>query len=55
MKYYYAIFKKSRKTVEVDFPDLPGCVTYGKDWEEALANAEDVDFSIIYIIMQIST
>jgi len=29
-------------TVEVEFPDLAGCVTFGKDWEEALKNAEDV-------------
>lgn len=42
MKRYYAIFTKSAKTVEVEFPDLPGCVTFGKDWEEALENAEDV-------------
>lgn len=41
MKYYYALFKKSAGTVEVEFPDLEGCVTFGKDWEEAFANAED--------------
>lgn len=42
MKYYYALFKKSAKIVEVEFPDLKGCVTFGKNWEDALANAEDV-------------
>jgi predicted RNase H-like HicB family nuclease len=42
MKYYYAIFTKTKKAVEVEFPDLPGCVTFGKNWEEALINAEDV-------------
>lgn len=42
MKRYYALFTKSGKAVEVAFPDLPGCVTFGKDWEEALENAEDV-------------
>lgn len=42
MKCYYAIFKKTRKAVEVEFPDLPGCVSFGKDWDEALANAIDV-------------
>lgn len=42
MKRYYAIFTKSARVVEVAFPDLPGCVTFGKDWEEALENAEDV-------------
>ena len=42
MKYYYALFKKTPEAVEVEFPDLEGCVTFGKDWEEALVNAEDV-------------
>lgn len=42
MKYYYALFKQTDNTVEVEFPDLTGCVTFGKDWEEALQNAEDV-------------
>lgn len=42
MNHYYAIFKKKSKAVEVEFPDLAGCVTFGKDWEEALVNAEDV-------------
>ena len=41
MKHYYAIFTKSSKNIEVEFPDLAGCVTFGNDWEEALANAED--------------
>lgn len=42
MKHYYAIFKKTTEAVEVTFPDLHGCVTFGKDWEEALENAQDV-------------
>lgn len=42
MKHYYAIFKKTKEAIEVNFPDLQGCVTFGKDWEEALDNAEDV-------------
>lgn len=42
MKYYYAIFKKTRVAVELEFPDLPGCVSFGKDWDEALVNAIDV-------------
>lgn len=42
MKHYYALFKKNKKIVEVEFPDLEGCVTFGKDWEEALENATDV-------------
>lgn len=41
MNHYYAIFKKTDKAVEVEFPDLQGCFTFGSDWEEALENAED--------------
>lgn len=41
MKHYYAIFKKTDEAVEVKFPDLKGCFTFGKDWEEALDNAKD--------------
>lgn len=42
MKLYYARFNKTDEAVEVEFPDLQGCYTFGKDWEEALENAEDV-------------
>jgi predicted RNase H-like HicB family nuclease len=42
MKHYYAIFKKTAKAVEVEFPDLAGCVTFGATWEEAMDNATDV-------------
>lgn len=42
MKYYYALFKKTTEAIEVEFPDLPGCVTFGKDWDEAITNASDV-------------
>ena len=42
MKYYYALFNKTAEAVvEVTFPDLAGCVTFGEDWEEALDNAKD--------------
>jgi predicted RNase H-like HicB family nuclease len=41
MKHYYALFKRTDEAVEVEFPDLQGCFTFGKDWEEALENAED--------------
>lgn len=40
-KRYYAIFKKSEKATEVTFPDLEGCFTFGKDWDEAYENAID--------------
>ena len=42
MKYYYALFRKTFEAIEVKFPDLERCVTFGKDWEEAVGNAEDV-------------
>ncbi|HEV2613835.1 MAG TPA: type II toxin-antitoxin system HicB family antitoxin [Gammaproteobacteria bacterium] len=42
MKHYYALFKKTSEAIEVEFPDLPGCVTFGSNWEEAISNAEDV-------------
>lgn len=42
MKHYYALFKKTSEAIEVEFPDLPGCVTFGATWEEALDNARDV-------------
>ncbi|MEZ4525264.1 MAG: type II toxin-antitoxin system HicB family antitoxin [Desulfobacterales bacterium] len=41
MKFYYAIFTKSDNAVEVEFPDLPGCVTFGNTFEEAYCNAAD--------------
>ncbi len=41
MKHYYALFKKTDEAVEIEFPDLQGCFTFGSDWEEALENAED--------------
>ena len=42
MKYYHAIFKHSKNAIEVEFPDLPGCVTFGNTWDEAIENATDV-------------
>ncbi len=39
MKVYYAVFKKKEESVEVEFPDLAGCMTLGKDWDDAVANA----------------
>lgn len=39
---YFAIFKNSKNAVEVEFPDLPGCVTFGKDLDDAIGNAIDV-------------
>jgi len=41
MKHYYARFKETAEAVEVNFPDLKGCMTFGSNWEEAIENAED--------------
>lgn len=41
MRQYYAVFKKTKKAIEVEFPDLEGCITFGKDWDEAYENAID--------------
>ena len=41
---YPAIFSYDADGVAVSFPDLPGCLTCGKDREEALVMARDVLF-----------
>ncbi len=38
---YYAVFTKTEKAVEVVFPDLAGCQTFGEDFEEAFDMAVD--------------
>lgn len=38
---YYAVFTKTNDAVEVDFPDLKGCATFGDDFEEAVEMAID--------------
>lgn len=40
-KGYYAVFECSSDAVEVEFPGLPGCFTFGKDMEEAYDQAID--------------
>lgn len=42
MYIYPAIFEKEDKFVNVSFPDLPGCFTFGESMEEALRMAQDV-------------
>jgi len=42
MKFYYAIFRKTSEAIEVKFPDLQGCVTFGRTRDEAIENATDV-------------
>jgi predicted RNase H-like HicB family nuclease len=42
MEFYYAIFRKTSEAIEVEFPDLRGCVTFGRTRDEAIENATDV-------------
>ncbi len=42
MKSYYAVFRKTTEAIEVEFPDLQGCVTFGRTKNEAMENASDV-------------
>lgn len=42
MKSYYAILRKTSDAIEVEFPDLQGCVTFGRTRDEAIENATDV-------------
>ena len=43
MKYYFAQFlpEENSESFSVDFPDLPGCFTFGENLGEALANASE--------------
>jgi len=41
-KGYYAVFEKTSEAIEVHFPDLKGCVTFGDNMEEAFEMAMDV-------------
>lgn len=41
-KFYYAIFNETDEAVEVEFPDLPSCATFGSNRDEAYENAIDV-------------
>lgn len=38
---YYGVFKHSADGVEVEFPDLKGCYTFGDDMKEAFLFATD--------------
>jgi len=40
-KGYYAIFKYSTEAVDVEFPGLDGCFSFGKDMESAYEAAVD--------------
>lgn len=38
---YPAVFTYEEGLIAVEFPDLPGCVTFGADDEDALYMAKD--------------
>lgn len=40
-KYYHGVFTKTDEAVEVEFPDVQGCMTFGKDFDEAYDMAID--------------
>lgn len=41
MYLYYAIFSYEDGAYNISFPDLPGCLTFGSDMQEALHMAKD--------------
>ncbi len=42
IKGYYAVFEQTSEAIEVHFPDLKGCATFGDNMEEAFEMAMDV-------------
>ena len=40
-KHYNGVFTKTKEAVEVEFPDVQGCVTFGKDFDDAYDMAID--------------
>lgn len=45
---YPAVFSRSKDSIAVEFPDLPGCVTCGKTEEEAVTRAKEVLEGFLY-------
>ena len=42
MKYmYYAVFTQEKDYIDITFPDLKGCITFGDNLEEALYMSKD--------------
>ncbi len=41
-KHYCAVFIYKDDSIEVEFPDIPECVTFGKTMEEAYEMAVDI-------------
>ena len=40
-KHFYGVFTKTDEAVEVEIPDVQGCVTFGADFDEAYEMAID--------------
>jgi|GEM_PF-4691653 len=34
--------RKTSEAIEIEFPDLKGCVSFGHSWDDAIENATDV-------------
>ena len=45
---YPAIFTRDEASISVEFPDLRGCVTFGKTEEEAVARAKEALEGFLY-------
>lgn len=41
IRYYPAILERTGDGFGISFPDFPGCISSGSDWQEAAANAEE--------------
>ena len=46
-KHYFGIFTTTEEAVEVEIPDVQGCVTFGKDFKEAYEMAVDALASVL--------
>jgi predicted RNase H-like HicB family nuclease len=52
LRAYPAIFRREDGVVCVEFPDLPGCVTFGDTMEEALESAKEALEGFLYCLEQ---
>lgn len=47
---YPSVFKYSNNVIEVSFPDLPGCYTFGNSEDEAFNNARESLEGFLYYL-----
>ncbi len=52
LRIYPALFFHDEDAVCVEFPDLPGCVTFGETMEEALDSAKEALEGFLYCMEQ---